>query len=71
MHLAIDLYFKLLKQVETHLNTAYSVRSRCVRLSQIFYIKTTDRNSRLSCLFTFQFLLQIVLGLKAKSLILI
>ncbi len=49
------LYIKLLKQVETHLNTAYSLH--CVRLSQIFLIKTTDRNSRLS--------------LKTKSLILI
>ncbi len=25
MHLAIDLYIKLLKQVETHLNAAYSL----------------------------------------------
>ncbi len=32
MHLAIDLY-KLLKQVETHLNLAYSLH--CVKLSQM------------------------------------
>ncbi len=37
MHLAIDLYIKLLKQVETHLKTAYSLR--CVRLLKYFKLK--------------------------------
>ncbi len=44
MHLAIDLYIKLLKQVQTHLNTAYTFH-------KYFKLKLcTDRNSRLSCL---------------------
>ncbi len=34
----VDLYIKLFKKVETHLNTEYSLR--CVRLSQIVSIKT-------------------------------
>ncbi len=55
MHLVIDLYIKLLKQVETHLNTAYSLH--CVRISQIFYIKTLTVGSVLKQ------------SLKAKSLI--
>ncbi len=46
MHLAIDLYIKLLKQVETHVNSIY--------FSQIFLIKTLHWQKQMPLVPTFK-----------------